>query len=390
MKYIDLHTDALTKEGVLSVTKETLTAGGCFLECFACFTPHGGLSETLKLCNKFEKMCISSGYRWVKKAEDLEGEGIHAMLTVEGGEAIEGDLKNLDILYEKGVRMMTLVWNFDNELGGTHGERAATDAPSAHPERSEGSHRPADFVLGDPSVATLPQDERKSNPFAPSAHPERSEGSHRSTDFVLGDPSVVTLPQDERASTDFVLGDPSVATLPQNERGTRGLTPFGRETVEKMGELHMLVDVSHGSDELFSDVAAWSKARGIPFVASHSDARAVLAHTRNLSDGQIKLLADCGGVMGLNFYDGFLSSDKSAAGQKTALIAHISHILKVGGEDVLAIGSDFDGIPQNAYMKTAADMPRFIGDMCEVFPPRIVEKIAYANAERVIREGLGN
>ncbi len=334
MKYIDLHTDALTKEGVLSVTEESLKKGGCFLECFACFTPHGGLNETLKLCNKFEKMCSSSGYRWVKRAEDLRGEGIHAMLTVEGGEAIEGDLKNLHLLHEKGVRMMTLVWNFDNAIGGTHGGRAVGRTSTAHP------------VLR--------------------AHPERSEGSHRLTDFVLG--------------------DSSVALLPQNERRPLGLTPFGREVVESMGELHMLVDVSHGSDALFSDVAAWSKKSGIPFVASHSNARTVCAHSRNLSDGEIKILADCGGVMGLNFYDEFLSSDKSAAGQKSALIAHISHILKVGGEDVLALGSDFDGIPQNAYLKTAADMPRFLEDMCEIFPPRVVEKLAFSNAERVIRE----
>ncbi len=376
MKYIDLHTDALTKEGVLSVTEESLKKGGCFLECFACFTPRGGLCETLKLCNKFEKMCVSSGYRWVKRAEDLEGEGIHAMLTVEGGEAVEGNIKNLHLLHEKGVRMMTLVWNFDNDIGGTHGGRAvgrtstAHPVPRAHPERSEGSHRLTDFVLGDSSVASLPQNERVS------------------TDFVQG-PSVASLPQNERVSTDFVLGDSSVASLPQNERRSLGLTPFGREVVERMGELRMLVDVSHGSDALFFDVAAWSRKSGIPFVASHSNARAVCAHTRNLSDREIKILADCGGVMGLNFYDEFLSSDKSAAGQKSALIAQISHILKVGGEDVLAIGSDFDGIPQNAYLKTAADMPRFLEDMCEIFPSRVVEKLAHANAERVIREGVG-
>ncbi len=289
MKYIDLHTDALTGEGVLSVTPETLRRGDCALECFACFTPHGTLCDTLRLCDRFDEMCSSCGYKRVERADGLSADGIHAMLTVEGGEAVEGELENLTLLYKRGVRLLTLVWNFDNNLGGTHG-------------------------------------------------------------------------------------------------GGQGLTPFGRAVVEKMGELKMLVDVSHGSDALFYDVAKWSRERGLPFVASHSNARAVCAHSRNLTDEEIGTLADCGGVMGLNFYDEFLSSDKSAEGQKIALIAQISHILKVGGEDVLALGSDFDGIPQNAYLKTAADMPRFFEDLCAVFPPRLVEKLAYANAARVIRE----
>ncbi len=386
MKYIDLHTDALTKEGVLSVTKETLGTGGCFLECFACFTPRGDLEKTLKLCDKFEKMCARDNFQWVKSAGDLSENRVNAMLTVEGGEAVGNDLKNLHILYEKGVRMMTLVWNYDNAIGtthkasplkgeapaervagGTHGGRAVTYAPTAHSERSEESHRLTDFVRGDSSVALFPQNERTS------------------TDFVRGDSSVALFPQNERTSTDFVRGDSSVALLPQNERRPLGLTPFGRDVVEKMGELGMIVDVSHGSDALFFDVADWSKRSGIPFVASHSNARACHFHTRNLDDGQIRTLADCGGVMGLNFYDEFLSDDKTAAGQKRALIAHITHILKVGGEDALAFGSDFDGIPQNAYMKTAADMPRLIEAMCDVIPPRVVEKIAFRNAERVIR-----
>ena len=294
MKYIDLHTDALTKEGVRSVTKETLARGGCALECFACFTPRGDLGKTLKLCDKFQKMCLDEGFRQVKRGGNLAGEGMLAMLTVEGGEAVGGDLGNLRFLHEKGVRMLTLVWNFDNDLGTSH-------------------------------------------------------------------------------------------TTSERERG---LTPFGRAAVELMGELGMIADISHGSDALFFDVAAWSKRTGIPFVASHSNARACREHTRNLSDGEIRTLADCGGVMGLNFYDKFLAADRSCEGQKAAMIAHMTHILKVGGEDVLAFGSDFDGCPQNAYIKTAADMPRLLFEMEKVFPHRVVEKVAYGNAARVIQSVL--
>lgn len=313
MKYVDLHTDALTKEGVLSVTKESLEAGGCLLQCFAAFTPRGGLNNTLKLCDKFDKMCLKNCFHRVRRAADLADGEICAMLTVEGGEAIEGEIENLHLLHEKGVRMMTLVWNYDNEIGTTH------EAPP------------------------------------PPYPPPRGKGM---TGEAL------------------------------RRGGAVGLTSFGHAAVEKMGELSMIVDVSHGSEALFSDVAEWSKRTKIPFVASHSNAKACRNHTRNLSDEQIRALADCGGVMGLNFYDEFLSPDKSAEGQRAALCRHALHIVKVGGEDVLCFGSDFDGIPQNAYMKTAADMPRLIGDLERIFPPRIVEKIAFWNAKRVIGEVL--
>ena len=166
----------------------------------------------------------------------------------------------------------------------------------------------------------------------------------------------------------------------------RGLTPFGRECVLRMAELGMIVDVSHGSDKLLLETAELLK--GTPFVASHSCAASVHAHPRNLTDGGIRAIAESGGVIGLCFCVSFLSDDGSEEGQRAALLAHAEHILRTGGEDVLAIGSDFDGMPQSPYMRTAADMPRLLGEFSRAFGSRIAEKIAYENALRVLEDVL--
>lgn len=298
MKYIDLHCDALTKrEGVFQVTKENLTRGGCFLQCFAAFIEEkeNRLARALSLCDKFDAMCACEGYLPVRKSSDLRREGLHAMLTVEDGGALEGEIKNLDLLFFRGVRMMGLTWNYPNELGVSH-----------------------------------------------------------------------TSPSD--------MG---------------GLSSFGEACVERMCELKMLPDVSHGNDRLLLDTAAICKANGFPFVASHSDARAVHFHTRNLSDEGIRLIAECGGAVGLNFYQKFLSGDTSEAEQRTALLRHAEHIVNTGGEDVLALGSDFDGAPENSYIGSPADVPKLLHALERAFGGRIAEKIAFGNALRVFKTFLG-
>ena len=117
-----------------------------------------------------------------------------------------------------------------------------------------------------------------------------------------------------------------------------GLKPFGIEVVERMGELGMIVDVSHASDGTSSDVLKYAKG---PVVASHSNCRAVCNHPRNLSDDMIRRLAEKGGVAGLNFYGCFL--DGSNESRMDAMVEHLKHMVKVGGSEFPAIGTDFDG-----------------------------------------------
>lgn len=169
---------------------------------------------------------------------------------------------------------------------------------------------------------------------------------------------------------------------PSAREGTRGLTAFGRQAVEYMFMRGMLVDVSHASDKLFREVAAYKR----PFVASHSNSAAVQAWARNLTDAQLKAVADCGGVVGLNFCMDFLSDDKSAEGQRRALLAHTRHILFVAGEDTLALGSDFDGIPPNSFLPDSSHMPKFLGLLADAFGSRVAEKIAAGNFLRVFTE----
>ena len=120
----------------------------------------------------------------------------------------------------------------------------------------------------------------------------------------------------------------------------KGLTDFGKEVVAEMERLGMAVDVSHVSDGVFWDVAAIAKK---PFLASHSNARAVCGHTRNMTDDMIRKLAEKGGVMGLNIGPEFITfgSEESTV---DGMVKQILHIREVGGSDILALGSDFDGI----------------------------------------------
>lgn len=116
----------------------------------------------------------------------------------------------------------------------------------------------------------------------------------------------------------------------------QGLTPLGRDFVQRMGELHMLVDVSHLSEAGFWDVMELCPT-GV--VASHSNARAVWDHTRNLTDDQITAIIEHQGVIGLNFYEDFVGGGRGLDDVR----AHLDHMLELGGAKCVALGGDWDG-----------------------------------------------
>ncbi len=127
-----------------------------------------------------------------------------------------------------------------------------------------------------------------------------------------------------------------------------GLTLFGQQVIRRMNELGMLIDVSHLNEAGFWDVLELSQH---PVVASHSCAKALCSHPRNLTDKQLKSLAARGGVVGVNFNPVFLTKESPA--KREDVVRHIAHITEVAGIETVGLGSDFDGIP---------DVPELLAD----------------------------
>jgi len=169
---------------------------------------------------------------------------------------------------------------------------------------------------------------------------------------------------------------------PDPAENRKGLTPFGRDAVEEMNRLGILVDVSHLSDGGFDDVAEISRK---PFVASHSNARAVTDQPRNLSDPMLKKLADRGGVTGLNLVPEFLN-DRNLPGTVAMLMEHARHIVRVAGEDVLGIGSDLDGFSEPSEISCASQIVLLFSAMEKEFTPRQIDKFASGNVLRVLAD----
>lgn len=237
---------------------------------------------------------------------DREGK-MSALLTVEEGAVCKGELEKLKELYGWGVRMLTLTWNYPNELGWPNLVKDQFQWQSRH--------------------------------------------------------------------------------VPNT---TQGLTEKGREFVAEMEKLGMIPDVSHLSDAGFYDVLETTKK---PFVASHSNARAICPWVRNMTDDMIRKLSERGGVMGLNFCADFL--EEVPEGQKNpgtiaAVVRHAKHIANVGGTDVLGLGSDFDGIDTHEELPGAQSMERLWEALKTAgFTEEQLDRIFWKNVLRVYKEDLG-
>ncbi len=338
MRIIDMHCDTIyeileakkrgetisLRDGNLMVNLNKMKQGGYGVQNFALFVKQEeGISafETAKelIATFGEEMRANSDLiSQVTTADEiLENQRagkLSAFLAIEGGEAIEGSLDNLRYLYEQGVRMMTLTWNYPNEIG--------------FPNFKQG----LDF-------------------FTPNMED--------------------------------------------------GLTAIGIEVLQEMEQIGMIVDVSHLSDAGFYDVLHYTKK---PFVASHSNARAVSPWVRNLSDDMIAKLAERGGVVGINFCADFLkgqrkneiieniglmaSKDSSASFED--ILRHARHMANIGGVECIGIGSDFDGIPTYDGMPTPDTMPQLAEYLCKNgFHEREVDQMFYKNVFRLYEEVLG-
>ncbi len=165
----------------------------------------------------------------------------------------------------------------------------------------------------------------------------------------------------------------------------KGLSALGRDFVSYAQSLGILIDLSHLSDRGVYDVLSMTKA---PVLASHSNARTLCPHPRNLTDDMIRKIGNCGGVIGVNFYPPFLESDAQSASWD-AVCRHISHIAKVGGIGCVAIGSDFDGFGQNPEIPNAQAFAQLHAVLCRNgFSASDADGILWKNAWRVLKEVL--
>jgi membrane dipeptidase len=260
---------------------------------------HGkALHSTMKMLDLF--------WQWMEEFRDdlafagngsdiqaIQKEGrLACLLTIEGGEALEGTLANLRMFYRLGVRLLTLTWNHRNDLASG-----------------------------------------------------QAEGS-----------------------------------------GGGGLSLFGQEVVAEMNRLGMLIDVSHLNEPGFWDVIRLSQS---PILASHSNAKALCDHPRNLTDEQIRAVADNGGVIGVNFCTHFLAKERQATIHD--VVEQIEYLAKLGGIDCVALGSDFDGIE-----RTPCGLDHYgkISEVADILAERgyqigDVEKIMGGNLLRLCQTVLG-
>lgn len=214
-----------------------------------------------------------------------------AILSIEGGDALQGELSALRIFYRLGVRSICLTWNHRNEI--------------------------ADGV------------------------------------------------------SDGISGG--------------GLTPFGRKVIKEMNSLGMIVDVSHLSEKGFWDVIEVSEK---PIIASHSNAKKICSHKRNLTDEQIIALKDKGGVMGINLYPEFLEDSGKAS--LVDIIKNIEHISALAGIECIGLGADLDGVeclPDG--INGVEDVYKIFNELRKMnYSEEQIEAIAAKNFLRVIKAVL--
>ncbi|CAI3484879.1 membrane dipeptidase [Enterococcus cecorum] len=320
MPIIDLHCDTIMKlyenknsqlfENNFQIDLKRLQQNDFLLQTFAIFldkNQYPNRKETaLHMYQRFIKeleknsATISIIKSQSDYCENKANKQISALLTLEEGGILEGKIENLEEFFQLGVRLITLTWNYPNEIG----------------------------------------------------------------------------------TPNIQYWDKKMQILADNQTS---LTNFGFECIKRMDDLHMIIDLSHASDQVAKDVLA-SSAQGI--VASHSNARKLMPHPRNLSDELIRKIADKNGLIGINFFDQFLKLNQPTD-LPTAISEHLWYMYQLVGEDHLCFGSDFDGTPVHPDLNDVNSFPKIIQSLKQKgFSSRQIEKISYLNAENFLQHYL--
>ena len=189
--------------------------------------------------------------------------------------------------------------------------------------------------------------------------------------YGLGVRAIALAWNDDNELTDGIM----------SERGN-GLTSFGKQVVQEMNKLQMMVDVSHITVKGFWDVMDVSDA---PVMASHSNCMAICNHKRNLNDAQIKALIQKDGFIGINLYRDFLTESDEA--EVTDILRHMEHVLSLGGEHILGFGSDFDGMNKLPMgISHVGDYMKLIEEMHKIgYSDDLIDKITHKNMLNFIK-----
>lgn len=172
-----------------------------------------------------------------------------------------------------------------------------------------------------------------------------------------------------------------------NEEATgSGLTLFGKQVVAQMNRLGMLVDVSHISTAGFWSVIETSTK---PIIATHSNAKSLCSHPRNLNDEQIKALAQNGGLAGITFAGQFLEEDWRNACIES-VYKHIDYMLNIiGNDEHIGFGSDFDGISHPPYnIQGVQDYKPLIEYLSKYYSDETINKITHQNVINLLQKVL--
>ena len=148
-------------------------------------------------------------------------------------------------------------------------------------------------------------------------------------------------------------------------KSQKGLTDFGKRVIKEMNRLNIAVDVSHLNDKSFYEVMENAEK----VLATHSNCRSICNHKRNLTDDQIKLIAQKGGIIGLNFYPEFLGDSFFED-----IYKNIYHLCEMGLQNNIAIGSDFDGADMPKEMKDISRIPDLY---CKLFQKGLSDSLLY-------------
>lgn len=161
----------------------------------------------------------------------------------------------------------------------------------------------------------------------------------------------------------------------------KGLTDFGKKAIPLLEQNGIIIDVSHASEPLFWSVAELATK---PFIATHSNSRTICSHMRNLTDEQFKYICKIGGIVGLNFHRFFITDDGKA--DFSTIQKHLEYFLSLGGENVVALGSDFDGAEMPECIKGAESMANLYEYLLSKnYSEALLEKLFYNNAVEFLK-----